>query len=143
MDGFRNAWFDHYSWVIRVNPDVLIYNEKIITQYMTSTSNINGIFGSCACRYNATHHTYCRDAIPLLPDFPPRKNWNHIIMTDFMAFRPAAVDRALVHESTLLLQGNAEFRATKMFRSLVDSNTTVWVKGKGDCRGARRWRRRW
>jgi hypothetical protein len=118
-----------------VNPDVLIYDERAITTYLTQPS-ISGVFGSCACRFNETHHTYCRDALPSLPDFPSRTNWHFIVNTDFMMFRPAAVDKALVHASALLQHGNAEFRATTIFRPMIDANRTVWIKkgGASSCR---------
>lgn len=44
--GFVNNWFANYSWVIRINPDVLILNSTWIAQMMTQ-SEVDGIFVRC------------------------------------------------------------------------------------------------
>jgi hypothetical protein len=69
--GVEEKWFDEYDWVIRLNPDVLILDDKWLLEIMRNSS-IDGIFQDC---------TVC------------------LLHTDFFAVRPRAVNSILVDKS--------------------------------------------
>ena len=47
--GYQEKWFDGYDWVIRLNPDVLIMDDKWLLETMGDAS-VDGIFGECMGR---------------------------------------------------------------------------------------------
>lgn len=110
--GFANQWFANYSWIIRINPDVLIRDPTWISQMMNN-STVDGIF--VACDEKKIH-------------------------TDFFAVRPSACAPnafdTMEHEKNGI--ANHELTAAKEFHSIVRANRHVWVPGndpsEGHCR---------
>ncbi|OLQ05908.1 hypothetical protein AK812_SmicGene10863 [Symbiodinium microadriaticum] len=66
--GYQEKWFEGYDWVIRLNPDVLIMDDKWLLETMGDAS-VDGIFGQCMGRQ---------------------------LHTDFFAVRPQAMDHTIV-----------------------------------------------
>jgi hypothetical protein len=114
--GENVTWFDNYDWVIRLNPDVLIRNDTWLIQTMLDPS-IDGIFHDC----------FGAKIYPL-----------HKIHTDFVAFRPKAVNRTMVLEAGLNIS-TAEAHLTQGFGNILDSRRFTVVDGavnpiNGTCR---------
>ena len=98
---FEQHWFDGYDWVIRINPDVFIYNDTNLFALM-SDQHTWGIFANCA-ENNTGNHS--------------------LTQTDFFAVRPKhlnASDFAEWHT-----QPNAEAYFTQR------GVTSIWKAGKG------------
>lgn len=68
--GFSNGWFRGYDWVIRVNPDVIFYDERRLFSLMEDPQ-VRGVFQNCGC---------------------PRHAGVQLTHTDFFAVRPEYVD---------------------------------------------------
>jgi hypothetical protein len=103
-EAFRNGWFTRYEWVVRLNPDVVIWSDTRLMAAMVS-SKTWGVFGTC-------HFG--------------RKPWQlakNRINTDIFAFRPnqisstafsdwmnwsKAEDQA-AHEFQIVTKGKHEF----------------------------------
>merc|ERR1712037_104480 len=85
-DAFSNGWFDGYDWVIRINPDVVIYNETNIFKHLNNPE-VNGVFAWC----NQVLHT---DFFAMRPQRLPKDIWadwaaNHIAEEQTLnAFKP-------------------------------------------------------
>jgi len=89
--GFSSGWFDGYDWVIRINPDVVIYDERNLVNLMREPRN-NGIFVKCQ----------------------PGQ-----IHTDFFAVRPRSVERMAF--SGWAHEENAERQAAEAFRHIIEN----------------------
>jgi len=46
-DASRNGWFHNYDWVIRLNPDVIIQNDKWLLHNMKNNKNAKLLYVSC------------------------------------------------------------------------------------------------
>jgi hypothetical protein len=107
------SWFDNYDWVIRLNPDVIIRNDTWLMQTMLN-STIDMIVHDCL----------------------PWRNNDPLFHTDFIVFRPQAVDRERLLNSN---RRNAEKHITASFRDIYDQHRFAYVEGAknevaGDCR---------
>lgn len=102
-------WFTGYDWIVRINPDVLIYNDTWILDIMTHDINALSILVDCT---------------------------GGIIQTDFMAFRPESFPRT--HYANMPnLGANAEQTATSFFAEHVTNGGVRWLQGHiqtGICR---------
>ena len=111
----NTTWFDDYDWVIRINLDVLIRDDKWLMQTMLRPS-VDLIVHECISDYKFTPYP--------------------LFHTDFFAFRPRAVDRVRLKEA---YTGLAEVHFTYAFRHLYDQGRFVYVQGAknavdGTCR---------
>jgi hypothetical protein len=102
------TWFDGYDWVIRINMDVLIRDDKWLMQTMLNTS-VDMIVHDCDSRNKHTKNTFFH--------------------TDFFAIRPNAIDR----ERFLSLGGggrsHAEGHFTHSVRPIFDAGRFAYVEG--------------
>ncbi|CAK0891296.1 unnamed protein product [Prorocentrum cordatum] len=116
--GFSRGWFRGYDWVIRVNPDVVIYDDKLVWSLMERADNW-GVFVSC--KEHCKDHSGCA---------PARTH------TDFFAVRPSRVPRdAFADWQTSSL--HAELQATVAFRDIYAAKADVylpWYTARGGCR---------
>ena len=99
------SWFDDYDWVIRVNPDVLIREDTWLIQTMLN-STIDMIVHDCHTKNKFSN--------------------NPVFHTDFIAFRPRAVNRWILLQSD---RKNAEGHITEAFRHIYDQKRFYYVKG--------------
>ena len=70
----RQGWFDSYDWVIRVNPDVIIYDERPLLALMRQPRT-EGVFANCggsemACT-DAAHTRGCDGTTHVTPQRAP------------------------------------------------------------------------
>lgn len=112
-EAFDQGWFDGYDWVIRVNPDVLIRNETALLLRMQDP-NIDGIFVDC-------YDSYC----------PPGPGCNkaRYVQTDFLAFRPGAMDKHAFKNASHHV--SAELQATQVFSAIVNNRKDSWLSEAG------------
>jgi hypothetical protein len=126
------TWFDTYDWVIRLNPDVLIRNDTWLMETMLDPG-IDAIFHDC--NNNRRHHTVVSSfKRALLTQHHP----THRMHSDFVAFRPHAVNRTLLLQAAVAAT-NAEQHITDGFGNIIlDSKRYRLVEGAenraGDCR---------
>ena len=109
------SWFDGYDWVIKLNPDVLVREDTWLIQTMLDTS-IDVIVHECL-----SHNKHSN---------------NPTFHSDFIAFRPNAVDRERLLQTD---RSHAEFHMTSTFRHLYDQKRFAYVEGgknvmEGACR---------
>ena len=120
--------FKQYDWVIRLNPDVIIYNASSIIEYMKDPYAY-GIFGNCKTKtykkfpYIRTYTDKCKTGCT-----------KRIIMTDFYAFRGwlnLSTTRINPHEIS------TEIDATMLFHDTVARGHDRWIlpyNKDGSCR---------
>ena len=123
---FSSGWFDGYDWVIRMNPDVVIYNENPLFALMERPDNW-GVFGACKkgpfpCR----QHSGC--------GLTQKGFWTH---TDFNAVRPDRVPRDAFNVSGAReMHGypgvppsnvHAESQATGAFRDIFSARADAYI----------------
>merc|ERR1712183_1004990 len=108
--------FAGYDWVIRVNPDVVIWDEKPLLQLMQPVSTW-AVFANCG-------NTKCRIRCS-----------SGLIHTDFFAVRPEKVN---AHAFEVAFD-HAERQATWAFRNIVSRGADAWLVPNGN--GFRRIRR--
>ena len=99
------SWFDGYDWVIRINMDVLIRDDKWLMQTMLNTS-IEMIVHDCDSRNKYTANAF--------------------LHTDFFAIRPNAIE----HERFIGGEtGHAEGHFTTGVRPIFDEGRFAYVEG--------------
>lgn len=83
----EGKWFDAYDWIIRINPDVIIRDERFLLDNMLD-KDVDGIFASCY-RNNCT--AGCT---------------GNLVHTDFFAVRPRILlpKPVVVHKDEELVQ---------------------------------------
>eukprot|EP00928_Gymnodinium_smaydae_P051326 TRINITY_DN34865_c0_g1_i1.p1 TRINITY_DN34865_c0_g1~~TRINITY_DN34865_c0_g1_i1.p1 ORF type:complete len:335 (-),score=37.00 TRINITY_DN34865_c0_g1_i1:11-1015(-) len=116
-DAFENGWIDDYEWMIRLNPDVIVWSEAPLLAAMNSPSTW-GIFANCKTAKMQRRH--------------PGIVLTH---TDFFAVRPAKLARSSFSNYTN--ETNAEVQATEVFRFLIEDDHVFWMVKEnrdGDCR---------
>lgn len=102
-------WSSGYDWVIRLNPDTLIYDDHYLSNFLYMT-RISAVLGSCA------HN---------LVKLPREKQVSRFVMTDFFAFRP---DQILSNSfSDWATAANAEKQATRVFDNIITRRACVWI----------------
>jgi len=105
--GFSSGWFRGYDWVIRVNPDVVIYDESLVWPLMEKAENW-GVF--VACYEDCEDHSGCAP------------NQTH---TDFFAVRPSRVPRDAFADWPTA--HNAERQATAAFKDIYAAKADVYL----------------
>jgi hypothetical protein len=114
-EAYARNWFQNYTWVIRVNPDVLIRNDSfLLTRFQDP--KIHGIFVDCRERN-----------CPPGPGCPNDRK----IHTDFIAFRPDSIDKNAFRDA---YHHNAEYQATKAFSSIIMRGNDSWLTDVGPLR---------
>lgn len=99
---FSKGWFRGYDWVIRINPDVIFYDETRLFNLMENPQ-VRGVFQNCLC--------------------PRHGRGAHLTHTDFFAVRPEYVDeQAFADWKWRAKHGHwAEEQATAAFQHIYDS----------------------
>jgi len=113
--GFSSGWFDGYDWVIRINPDVVVYDERNLVNLMREPRN-TGIFVKCVWDEE-------------------RKLQKQQIHTDFFAVRPGSVERMAF--SGWNQSENAEIQAAGAFHPIIENGSYAELVdrgGNGHCR---------
>jgi len=109
-----NGWWKGYDWVIRLNPDVLIYNDSYLRVLMFPLDvRVSAVLANC------------------LPN--PA---SLVVHTDFMVLRSSALPLdAFADWKTF---PNAERQATRAFAGVIGNNATAWIQlhnpWDSDCR---------
>ena len=99
VNGTKGKWFKGYDWVIRLNPDVLIFDDKWLLATMHNSS-IDGIFQNCG---------NCR------------------VHSDFLAIRPEVVNHTLVDESLDI--NAEQHLTFSLVHLLKVTKRWVWIEG--------------
>lgn len=100
--------------MIRLNPDVIVYNEARLVQFMRQPS-VHGVFSNCL-------YTYC-DEYAVKPCLDRK---DIMVMTDFLAFRP---ERAHPYDGWLRTNAKtAERWATAAFKSMIDRGNLALIQ---------------
>jgi len=125
-----SGWFDAYEWVVRINPDVLVFDESRLTLAMA------GLFGPSPGRYEGVFAS-CRRNKPCYG----RGCEHGLIQTDVLAVRPDVVPRdafACWNSSVPRsdpecgfarngAESHAEEQATRAFRPIVQRRADAWL----------------
>ena len=103
-----------YDWVIRLNPDVIVYHPDRLQRYMESP-DVDAVLGSCSA--------------------PSTDPLDRRVMSDFVVFRPdrinltTAVHRRSNNEGQMQ-ELNAENDLSYIVRPIVERNRSVWIYEK-------------
>ena len=147
------GWFAGYAWVVRLNPDVLIYHEGPLVHALKQPwresgggGGVSGVFVNCANRFQAPRvHTdffavRCRPIYPAFLLLCVRVTTH----ATHQQVRPSEFDHSFfVHppkvETSPFGADNAEVLATQAVARLLDSGDFVWLVAenrnlKGVCR---------
>ena len=129
-EAFRNGSFQGYDWVVRLNPDVLFFEEDNFFG-LAANESVHGIFANCCFRVpNCTvslssaapgiwkglqsGHSRCGDhGIPVR------------IHTDWFAFRPERLQKTFFHDYRKW--PISENYATFEFRDILRSGHHAWL----------------
>jgi hypothetical protein len=114
--GTQCAWWNGYNWVVRVNPDVIIRNDKWLTDTM-ARSDVDAIVVDCFKGRNSG------------PNFH----------TDFSVFRPQAVDL----DALLRVNPNSERHYTAAIQPIFKAGRYRELPGYDNPRGICRVRGQW
>jgi len=112
-EAFRNGWMANYEWMIRVNPDVVIWNEAPLVAAIQSSDKW-GVFANCRESYD------------------PK---NLRLQSDFFAIRVKQVSKYGMAQ--IPLKGNAENHITVALQFMLDGTHEVLLvpqNDKTDCR---------
>ena len=98
-----NGWWKGYDWVIRLNPDVLIYDESYLRALMyPPDAHVSAVLANC------------------------RPNTESLdVHTDFLALRPSTISMDAFADWRTF--PNAENQATRALAGIVRNNGTSWV----------------
>ncbi|CAK9115110.1 unnamed protein product [Durusdinium trenchii] len=97
--GVAEKWFAEYDWVVRVNPDVLIFDDQWLLETMQNSS-IDGMFQNCG---------NCR------------------VHSDFFVLRPSAVNHTLVDTAKDI--NAEQHLTFSLVNILKVSQRWVWIEG--------------
>jgi len=107
-DGFSNGWFEGYDWVIRINPDVIIYNEARLFSLMAMPSVSAVLVACCGPEFETSSEP--------VPENTGSCNRN----TDFFAVRPDKLSRDAWKNFSHYR--SAEIQAQRVFRPIRRDN---------------------
>lgn len=99
IDGLHEDWFTGYDWVIRLNPDVMIFDDTRLVSAMSNSS------------YHLIGST-CKAGL----------------MTDFVAFRPSQVEYKRWNQEWNVEKIMAEVWSSTAFRNILNSNKVFWLQ---------------
>jgi hypothetical protein len=116
-----HGWFRGYDWVVRINPDVLIYNDTWMLDVMRNDHNASAIFVDCHDNQG-----------------------QHAPHTDFFAVRPSSFPENS-YRNLERLQYTAEGIAHNFFMPILLEGKDRWLPETGlhkrTCRVG--WRKKW
>eukprot|EP00930_Biecheleria_cincta_P081556 TRINITY_DN7066_c0_g1_i1.p1 TRINITY_DN7066_c0_g1~~TRINITY_DN7066_c0_g1_i1.p1 ORF type:complete len:514 (-),score=90.78 TRINITY_DN7066_c0_g1_i1:69-1610(-) len=114
--GFNKGWFNGYDWVIRLNSDVLIYQEAQLVRLM-SNPNKDLVLNSC---WDSACESKCV---------------GRMVMTDMFVIRPKALPANAF--SSWATTYNAESATTREFQHLVSQGRDSWLDRENSDRACR------
>jgi len=120
-DAVRERWFKGYDWVIRINPDVLIYDEKPTLRLMEPASTWAVL---CNCRH------------------PPRDSCLSsgctigVVHTDFLVVRPEKL-RGDAFADWRTFRDIAEMQAAQALKNIVDAKADAWLMPRNELKVCR------
>lgn len=109
----QNGWWKGYDWVVRVNPDVLIYDDAHLETFFLNR-NLSAVLANCGT-------VKIQD---------PRQTQNAglgrgKVHTDFFAMRPSHIPEGAFADWETA--GNAELQATRVFRDIIQRKECAWL----------------
>jgi hypothetical protein len=104
----QKGWGDGYDWVIRLNPDVLIYDDNYLDLFFRS-SHLTSVLANCSPHMEAERAK---------------------VMTDFLAFRPGHLFRDAFADWRV--RKNAEWQASSAFKDMILNRTCAWLVPRHD-----------
>ena len=122
-DAIQNRWFDGYDWVVRTNPDVILYDTRPL-EYLLQKNGTWGVFANC------------KRSPPRSVDKKSGKV-SAKIHTDFFAVKPDAIGPDLFGLSTVdsvfgfrassMNSNNSERTATSSFSHILTKDKAAWL----------------
>jgi len=114
------GWFEEYAWIIRINPDVLIYDEGPLLALMQQTHTW-AVFANCrrTCSTSGCKHGF--------------------VHTDFFAVRPSRMQKDAFTDWRRYSggEGSAEMQATRTFQNIVNAGAEAWLQPHKEGNGCR------
>ena len=152
-DTRMQAIFANYEWIMRLNPDVIVFDAARILKMM-HMRQLDAIICNCNWRIAREYNQTSSGSVVLAKPWPLKEYnkfgpWQHaIVMTDFMLFRPRAIAIGPTHlhvnaeyDMTNLLQGEnktiAILSSTKNKHCRVNSDEVKHVHDTTVCHGHR------
>lgn len=96
-----NGWWRGYDWVVRLNPDVLIYDDNYLEKFFQN-HKLSAVLASCEHILGAKVHS------------------------DFFAVRPSRLPQDSFADWETY-RGTAEYQATKVFQSIIQRKEHAWL----------------
>lgn len=142
--GFKKGWFRTYDWIIRMNPDVIIADEKWLLDRMLDT-NVHGIFGDCNnsnCRSKCKVGTTCpcvNCTTPRISNCGDTPQDKFLLNSDFYAVRYADIytNKSMKYLKAGQVSGWAEAETSYLFGHLVNDGRVEWITSKDQHKGCR------
>ena len=100
IDGLNEGWFNGYDWVIRLNPDTMIYDDTRLASYLNNNT----------CTVVLANGN----------------NRGILLLSDFFAFRPDRVDYSRWDRAYMVW--NAERWTTNAFSYLISEQQHIWIQ---------------
>jgi len=99
---FHNGWCDGYDWVIRINPDVLIYDDMKLIALM-NVKKVSAVLANCETSEDKM-----------------------MVHTDFFAVRPSAIPKESFSDWKTF--PNAENQATRVFDEIIRQESSAVIQ---------------
>jgi len=99
---FHNGWCDGYDWVIRINPDVLIYDDMKLFALM-NVKKVSAVLANCETREDKL-----------------------LVHTDFFAVRPSVIPKESFSDWKTF--PNAEKQATRFFTEIIRQESSAMIQ---------------
>lgn len=110
-EAIRNDWFWAYDWVIKMNPDVYIYDERPLLAQMQNPRTA-AVFANCARR--------CEAPCDLAK-----------VHTDFFAIRPSELSQAAFSHFKTAIKAE-DFATQVAFKSILQRRAESWLVPRGN-----------
>ena len=107
----QNGWWRGYDWVVRLNPDVLIYDDAYLQRFLLDRK-LSAVLANCG-RY--------------VVEAPRKTKWAGLgkVQTDFFAMRPSRIPKGAFADWKSA--GNAEVQATRVFWDIIKGKECAWL----------------
>lgn len=108
--------FQNYEWIMRLNPDVIVFDTRRIVKMMR-IPHLDAMTCNCNWRIAKEYNQTSAESIVLAKPWPKKEYkefgpWEHpIVMTDFIIFRPRAIAVNQTHSHV-----NAEYDMTNLLQ---------------------------
>lgn len=115
----QRKWHSKYDWIIRVNPDVLLSNVKILSIiFKTKSEHVDAILAQCLPKQvkETESSLFLR---------------NTAIHTDFFAIKASKIQQHFFNDWKSWQYG-AEKQATRDFSEMCKANRCAWIQASGN-----------